>query len=170
MALTNLTGTTWKFNDTIDFSLISSNTTFNINFIIFQSQATSLTIRPNDNELVCYVPGLDNVQIYYNGWSNEDWKIISITGGTDATNSNLITWLKANATWTNQPQGVFVSYSGSEIAAMEESGTKTLLTSGKYCTDDITVVYTALEDGDNLSYGSNTSNYVNAGAADYMII
>lgn len=27
-----------------------------------------------------------------------------------------------------------------------------------------------LVDGDNLSYGSNTSNYVNAGAADYMII
>lgn len=27
-----------------------------------------------------------------------------------------------------------------------------------------------LVDGDNLSYGNNTSNYVNAGAADYMII
>lgn len=142
MALTNLTGTEWIFNDTIDFTLISSDTTFNINFIIFQSQATSLTIRPNGNELVCYVPGLDNVQIYYNGWSDEDWKTISITGGTDAANSTLITWLKANATWTNQPEGVSISYSGSEIATMEESGTKTLLTSGKYCESDIIVDYT----------------------------
>lgn len=144
MALTNLTGTTWKFNDTIDFSLISSNTTFNINFTIFSMQATSLTIRPNDNELVCYIPSLEsNVQLY-NGtsWPQEDWKIISITDGTDATNSTLINWLKANATWTNQPEGVFVSYSGSEITSMEESGTKTLLTSGKYCEDNIVVEYT----------------------------
>jgi hypothetical protein len=27
-----------------------------------------------------------------------------------------------------------------------------------------------IANGDNLLYGSNTSNYVNAGAADYMII
>ena len=37
---------------------------------------------------------------------------------------------------------VTVSYKGSQIASMDASGTKTLLTEGKYCEDDITVSYT----------------------------
>lgn len=37
---------------------------------------------------------------------------------------------------------VAISYKGSNIATMDASGTKTLLTQGKYCEDDIDVVYT----------------------------
>lgn len=37
---------------------------------------------------------------------------------------------------------VTISYKGSQIASMDASGTKTLLTEGKYCEDDITVSYT----------------------------
>ena len=37
---------------------------------------------------------------------------------------------------------VSISYAGSQIASMDDSGTKTLLTSGKYCESDITVAYT----------------------------
>ena len=37
---------------------------------------------------------------------------------------------------------ISISYAGSQIATMNSSGTKTLLTSGKYCTDDITIAYT----------------------------
>lgn len=36
---------------------------------------------------------------------------------------------------------VAINYKGSSIATMDASGTKTLLTSGKYCEDDIEVVY-----------------------------
>lgn len=36
---------------------------------------------------------------------------------------------------------ITVSYKGSTIATMEASGTKTLLTNGKYCEDDITLTY-----------------------------
>ena len=36
---------------------------------------------------------------------------------------------------------VSISYAGSQIASMDDSGTKTLLTSGKYCESDITVAY-----------------------------
>lgn len=36
---------------------------------------------------------------------------------------------------------ITISYNGNTIATMSESGTKTLLTDGKYCEDDITVVY-----------------------------
>jgi len=38
---------------------------------------------------------------------------------------------------------VEISYKGSTIATMSASGTKTLLTEGKYCEDDITVEYTS---------------------------
>lgn len=38
---------------------------------------------------------------------------------------------------------VTISYKGSEIASMSATGTKTLLTEGKYCEDDITIDYTA---------------------------
>ena len=37
---------------------------------------------------------------------------------------------------------VAISYKGSQIASMDASGTKTLLTEGKYCEDDIVVSYT----------------------------
>lgn len=37
---------------------------------------------------------------------------------------------------------VTISYKGSQIASMDASGIKTLLTEGKYCEDDITVSYT----------------------------
>lgn len=38
---------------------------------------------------------------------------------------------------------VEISYRGNVISSMSASGTKTLQTSGKYCDDDITVVYTS---------------------------
>ena len=37
---------------------------------------------------------------------------------------------------------ISISYAGSRIATMSSSGTKTLLTSGKYCTDNIIIDYT----------------------------
>lgn len=37
---------------------------------------------------------------------------------------------------------ITISYKGSSIATMDATGTKTLLTSGKYCEDDITLAYT----------------------------
>jgi hypothetical protein len=42
-----------------------------------------------------------NKYVYENGWVLPIYKTITVTGGTDATNSTLISWLKANATWTN---------------------------------------------------------------------
>lgn len=38
--------------------------------------------------------------------------------------------------------GVKINYKGQEISDMSASGTKTLLTSGKYCEDNIEIVYT----------------------------
>lgn len=43
---------------------------------------------------------------------------------------------------------VSISYKGAEIASLDDSGMKTLLTSGKYCEDDIEVAYTKPSGGD----------------------
>lgn len=51
---------------------------------------------------LCY--GTTSSQVYTDTtstWTDEMFKTITITGGTDATNSEFITWLKANATKSN---------------------------------------------------------------------
>lgn len=39
------------------------------------------------------------------GWSNQSYRTIEITGGTDATNADLIAWLQSNATQIIEPTG-----------------------------------------------------------------
>lgn len=56
---------------------------------------------------------------------------------------------------------VSINYKGMEIASMDDSGTKTLLTSGKYCEDDIDVVYTKPSGG-----GDTLDDYVNGTCSD----
>ena len=51
---------------------------------------------------------------------------------------------------------VTINYEGSTIATMSASGTKTLLTQGKYCTDDIEVVYASPGGGSTMLSGSFT--------------
>ena len=46
---------------------------------------------------------------------------------------------------------VSINYNGMEIASLDDSGTKTLLTSGKYCDDNIDVVYTKPSGGGSRS-------------------
>lgn len=53
---------------------------------------------------------------------------------------------------------VNINYKGSKIAGMDASGTKTLLTDGKYCEDDIEVVY-ARPTIPTPSYQSKTKSY-----------
>lgn len=53
---------------------------------------------------------------------------------------------------------VNINYKGSKIAGMDASGTKTLLTEGKYCEDDISVEYTR-PTAPTPSYQSKTKSY-----------
>ena len=98
MAITDLTGTTWTFNDTVDFSLILQSKRFNINATTSFGEATSIYI--NQDNISFYLPtyGTD-VQFYNNsGWFDSNAKTIIISGGTDATNLTLISFIESNAT------------------------------------------------------------------------
>ena len=53
---------------------------------------------------------------------------------------------------------ISISYKGNTIATMDATGTKTLLTSGKYCEDDISIAYTKPSGG--VSQPSNDVNFI----------
>ena len=57
---------------------------------------------------------------------------------------------------------ITISYKGSSIATMDTSGTKTLLTEGKYCEDDIEIVYDkpAGGGGGNVSLTQDANGYL----------
>lgn len=107
MPVTDLTGTTWTLNDTITFSyslglpnissfnFTSNNTSFyGFYFDVEGESDNSLGYRTNQE--------YSFNQIYNSGGNiisgKEAYKTIFITGGTDATNTGLISWLEANAT------------------------------------------------------------------------
>lgn len=111
--ITNLTNTVWYFNTQI-FPNINSR--FFINFTNNNDSYSSLGVgrdlsensRPNR----LYYDG----STVYNGYSGDDWysnnyRTITITGGVDVTNSNLITWLSDNAeNQTPTPTGTQILY------------------------------------------------------------
>ena len=99
MAVSDLTNTTWVF-DVGGVSYLNS-TTYNITFTSNNAQYTSIKTQGNGEEFTLIY---NNNAVYYyeepviGEWTNEAYRTIEITGGTDATNATLITWLEANAT------------------------------------------------------------------------
>lgn len=101
--LTDLTGTTWVFNNSltsfraprkedilITFSS-NSNTYYGIGLTSYQGTVETI-VYYLDNAMSTFHTA------YYYSWLNENYKTISITGGTDATDTELIAWFQANAT------------------------------------------------------------------------
>lgn len=141
MAITDLTGTTWEINDV---PVISANATYYIDFTTTNGGSirnyTRLLL--NSRPSISYRENGDYTPVYYvRGWSAAHYQTISIVAGLDITNAALISWLESNATQV-LPSDVSIIYNGSKIGALSDSGTKTLKTQGKYCTDDITIEYT----------------------------
>lgn len=103
--MTDLTNTTWILNNDL-----SSATYIGIVYIDFTSNNTTFNRIDTDeiesDGLLVY--GATNTRItvynsFNNGWVEQAYRTIEITGGTDATNSTLISWLEANATQQVEP-------------------------------------------------------------------
>lgn len=79
--------------------------------------------------------------------SRPDGQGVSYTPGVVTTTSDII-----YAIWESEPVGhaVTISYKGADIATMDASGVKTLLTGDTFCEDDIIVSYTAPSGGAQL--------------------
>lgn len=119
MAITDLTNTKWKFNDSItatsgygQFTIStdqSSSTQVCIGYvfhsgqIILKATANSVVFGHSFESDQTAVVHFQNTTDGVNFSSNIAGQTIEITGGTDATNTNLISWLEANATQVKEP-------------------------------------------------------------------
>lgn len=106
--ITDLTGTTWYFNETIDIASLNTiaqntngnNYLFGINFSSDGiTNGDYLEARVANNQLGYGGSpyGESNVYNESRGWT-EKYRTIAITGGKLSTNSDLIAWFNANAT------------------------------------------------------------------------
>ena len=102
MPITDLTGTTWLLNSSVDVSLGEGfEIVFNSNSIIFDAFYID-----DRGRLGYWNNQLGTLTVFdadYGTWESESYRTIEITGGTDATNSNLIAWLQQNATQQTAP-------------------------------------------------------------------
>lgn len=178
MSVADLTGTTWLINSS--YSDPSSTIWKSINFTSNSMSFDAITIYDDmDNEQTIAYRGAEEFPtiVYSWGWTNEAYRTIVITGGTDATDQTLIAWLEANASnVTPASPDVVISYNNTEIATMSESGTKTLETEGTFCTGDIVVSYTksgggggSSSDAYDLIIKCNGAGFTNV-ASDYQIV
>ena len=90
-----LASSSWNFNSQINTDALSSGKTYNINFTSGGNSYVGL----KKGSLI-FIDANSVETVAYNGstWASEDYKTIEITGGTDATLAELITWVNANAT------------------------------------------------------------------------
>ena len=103
--LSDLTNTTWTFSATP--SLQPDGTEYDINFTCNDGSRTytntKLSFAKDYTWLYMVYSAYGWACVYWDGqWSwhdnNTAIRTITITGGTDATNAELIAWLQANAT------------------------------------------------------------------------
>lgn len=103
MAITNLTGTKWAFNNEINFSM-TTTTSFYINYISAYNPFFTydfIKIIPNEKMIV-----YENNHAPYEGmndfWDQSPFRLIEIKGGQDVENADLIAFLEENATQLTQ--------------------------------------------------------------------
>ena len=96
-----LAGTTWYFNASpAKPSWLADSAQFDLSFESNGVQSTGLSFMGIGGDYgMSYMPTIGAAYItYFGGWQNQAYRTISITGGADATNADLIAWIEANAT------------------------------------------------------------------------
>lgn len=143
MAITTLVGTKWQWSN--DLPLYSQYTgTYSI---IFESgshiyNTIQLIYDPDFAGSMAYLGDeTDSVAFANYGWMDFSLLTIEIVGGADAENATLINIIESNATLVESAP-VIVNYNDFPITALFKEGDRTLLTSGKYCNDDVSISYT----------------------------
>jgi len=115
----DLTGTTWYFNSSLDYPFTSDNYSLN-----FTSNGVSYTnLQLDDYDMYYSNPNITTTaygpQSGPPDWTNQNYRTISITGGTDATNAALYAFISSNATQTG---GAIISFSITGVTYCADSG------------------------------------------------
>lgn len=105
MSVQDLTNTTWILNNTFyvdDIGGEGSYITYNLSFTSNDTSFTSISFMYDLCSIkygAIEVAQEDTIsEMYSSSFINSNYMTLSITGGIDATNSTLISWLEANAT------------------------------------------------------------------------
>lgn len=133
--VTNLTNTTWEFNDTLSFTsaeLIGVN--FSINFTAVNGNSYTYIRLGQDSfngETFFSSVHYGNTLVYgsgsVGGWVEQFAKTITITGGQDVTNPQLISWLEANGTLQGGETPTPKLYIGNKAVTSMSIGNKAIL-------------------------------------------
>ena len=172
MALNDLTGTTWKLLNTLYTYPVAGRTgfTFTITYetseLVLSTGGTyyysfgklgigylggpetnGIIAHPvQTNSEVCYLAQGHDTKTLPDAWETFFTGTFTITGGNDATNADLITWLQANAEQIIIPD-VAIEYNGEVISTLDYGRFVILETEGKYMADDVTVKTTTVKQG-----------------------
>ena len=104
--VTDLTGTKWLIDIGDDGNVLnySENMSYTLDFTSNDTSYYGIKFYrsgrvPSENWYITYVDD-DETQVWnaMTFWDDDSYRTISITGGTDATNEDLIAWLYENAT------------------------------------------------------------------------
>ena len=131
--ITNLTDTTWIFNDTINTMELGRYKDYAINFISNEQEYNNITIYSweyddmGENYLaynynyVC--TGINGMSTLSN-WVNNAYKIINIISGDEVTDTDLINWLYQNATLQQTEEFYNIKYNLQNVLIIGEKPTK----------------------------------------------
>lgn len=140
MSVADLTNTTWLINSSP--TPPQNQIWESINFTSNGNSYTAITLYDEmDMGSIVYRGTGEHPHVAYSGtfWDDDGDRTIAISGGTAATNANLIAWLESNATQVTAD--ITITYNSSEVTTMGDSGTIVLDTAGTFMTDDITIEY-----------------------------
>lgn len=96
----SLSGTEWQFNSSVT-SVVGNWTTVNLNFQSNNNSFTSMVGYTSGGKVYLqYKKSGTTIEVYnqVDGWLDESYRTINISGGNDSTTSSVISWLQANAT------------------------------------------------------------------------
>ena len=95
--VTNLTGTSWKFNETINFYDVDIDH-LELDYISNKKTYGDITAIAYGGGIILYSPDDTGHQYYDGKWINEEYRNIEIIGGLYAEDMDIIGFLKVNAT------------------------------------------------------------------------
>ena len=133
MSVSNLTNTKWVINNTVG-SVPIPPVRFSVTFISNGNNYTELTLSyAGSDSPIKY----DNTIAYDYGnmiWTNQAYRIIEITGGTNVTNASLIEWLLQNATQVNVTDLTNTKWQFNDIITLGDFNYAIYFVSGVYPT------------------------------------
>ena len=168
MSITDLTGTTWLIDEVP--TIPSSMRMYRVDFSsddYTEGAGINIGVLPPLLDGIMYVSNSANRAVYSisGGWADEAYRTITFTGGTDATNADLIAWIQANAEqvvkYINKVQYVRNGQLDTLIDLTADTVTASDMLSGVTAHDASGAVVTGtLADGDSLEYGVSTQPLV----------